>query len=129
MQLEGIKETVLYAKNLKAIREFYHEFLGLKIYGEKQEAFIFFKLNTQMLLFFQIDYSRDQDHLPAHYAEGVQHLAFWVPEKEYSKWKEKFNKLGLIEHVQDWPAGLESFYFRDPENNSLEIVPEELWEQ
>ena len=128
MQLEGIKETALYAKDLKAIRSFYHDFLGLKIYSEKENAFIFFKLGSQMLLFFQVDYSREQDHLPAHYAEGIQHLAFWVSEPDYQKWKDRFEQEGMVEHVEEWPGGLESFYFRDPENNSLEIVPEKLWE-
>jgi len=129
MRLEGIKETVLYANDLLKIREFYHHFLGLNIYSEKEDAFIFFKLSRQMLLFFQIDYSRSQDNLPAHFAEGVQHLAFWVPQEDYPRWKDKFEALEMVEHVQDWPDGLESFYFRDPENNSLEIVPENLWEK
>lgn len=129
MKIAGIKETVLYAKDLEKIKQFYHHFLGLDIYSEKVEAFIFFKLSNHMLLFFQTDYSRNQDHLPAHYAEGIQHLAFWVSNKEYQVWKEKFSELELIEHVQEWPGNLESFYFRDPENNSLEIVPEQLWEK
>ncbi|MFW5658917.1 MAG: hypothetical protein ACOCZ8_02930, partial [Bacteroidota bacterium] len=66
--------------------------------------------------------------VPRHYGGGEQHCCFEVPLDEYTEWKERLMVAGVqVEHEQEWSTGRNSFYFRDPENNSLEIAEPGIW--
>jgi hypothetical protein len=48
-------------------------------------------------------------------------------------WRERLVAHGVeIEHEQEWSQGTHSIYFRDPDNNSLELIEERhypiVWE-
>ena len=129
MKLNGIIETVIYADDLSLMKRFYEEVLKLESYAYKEESFLFFKIGNSMLLFFNPLESRHNKDLPPHFAEGQQHFAFEVDEEEYEAWKAQVAEIVEIEHEHKWPNGKLSFYFRDPENNSVEIVMKSIWEK
>ena len=124
-----IKETCLYIHDLEKAKEFYHGKLGLDVIHYAEGRHIFFRAGASVLLCFNPDDSRHKLSPPAHFAEGNQHYAFEVSRDDYEHCKEKIEKLGIpIIDKLVWNSGQESFYFNDPENNVLEIVPEGVWD-
>lgn len=128
MKLNSIIETVIYVDDLKKCEAFYNEVLGLETYAFQEGSHVFFKVGHSMLLFFNPDESVLNKELPSHFARGDQHFAFEVDVNDYISWKEKISKFVPIEHEHTWPNGKKSFYFRDTENNSVEIVMKSIWE-
>lgn len=128
--IQKIKETCLYVNNLDNTQNFYYNKLGLPIISRKEDAFIFFRAGSDVLLCFINDYAQSQEHLPAHFAEGKIHFAFEVKVEDYPMWKDKIIGVGIeITHEQEWKNNLMSFYFEDPDGHILEIVSEGIWNE
>lgn len=129
MQIKQIKETSLYVHDLELIRHFYEDKIGLPVIGKSDNRHIFFRAGTSVLLCFIPDTTKNEKQLPPHFGGGNQHIAFEIAPEEYTQWQEnlKAKKVDII-HEQEWKNGLKSFYFSDPENNLIEIVPQGVWE-
>ncbi len=127
--IRGIKETCLYLHDLELAREFYGTKLGFEEISFVPDRHVFFRVGTSVLLCFNPDDSRLKKSPPAHFAEGDQHMAFEVDPEDYSSARENIRakEIEIIDNVT-WKNGQESFYFRDPEGNVLEIVPHGVWE-
>jgi catechol 2,3-dioxygenase-like lactoylglutathione lyase family enzyme len=128
-KINGIKETCLYIHDLEKAREFYHEKLSLPIIHYDPGKHIFFRAGHSVLLCFNPDDSSTKSSPPPHFAEGNQHIAFEIEAGDYDKIKQEFETKGIA--IMDkvvWGSGQESFYFNDPENNVLEIVPRGVWD-
>ena len=130
LEIKKIKETCLYINNLDQAEDFYHRRLSLPLISRVEGSHIFFRAGKSVLLCFIPEASKVKENLPPHYAYGNQHLAFEVSPEAYEEWKEKIKKEGIpIIHEQTWKDGYRSFYFKDPEDNVLEILPEgAIWE-
>ncbi|WP_338813858.1 VOC family protein [Bernardetia sp. Wsw4-3y2] len=127
--IQKIKETCLYVTNLDKTQEFYHNKLELPIISRKEDAFIFFRVGTDVLLCFINEYAKNQENLPPHFAIGKIHFAFEVKVEDYQMWKNKIENLQIkITHEQEWKNGLLSFYFEDPDGHVLEIVSAGIWD-
>jgi catechol 2,3-dioxygenase-like lactoylglutathione lyase family enzyme len=125
-----IKETCLYSRDLEVIKAFYHQKLGLPIISHVPEKHIFFRAGTSILLCFNPDDSRIKESPPPHYADGPLHFAFAVASSAYEKTKKEILDKGIqIDEEVQWPSGSQSFYFKDPIGNVLEILPAEgVWD-
>ncbi|MCS6896219.1 MAG: VOC family protein [Bacteroidia bacterium] len=124
--LSHIKETCLYIQNTQRTRAFYEGILGLPCIAELPERFVFFRVGADMLLCFIPEFSANNPILPTHWATGPQHLAFETP--DYQNWKAYLQQQGVaIEHEAVWQTGRRSFYFRDPDGHSIEIVEPGIW--
>ena len=129
MTIRQIKETSLYIQDLDLANEFYHLKLGLPLISRIEGRHIFFRAGTSVLLCFIPESTRTEQGLPPHFGGGDQHIAFEVAQVDYGDWKSKIIKEGIkIIHEESWSRGHRSFYFRDPENNVLEIVEEGMWD-
>jgi len=128
--IRQIKETCLYVKDLEKTKHFYHDLLGLPIIGMVKNRHVFFKAGTSVLLCFLPEVTKAETEIPPHYGYGKLHLAFEVDEEDYLNWKQKIEN-AEIKIVQEytWKNGLHSFYFEDPDEHLLEIVPKGLWEK
>lgn len=125
--LSHIKETCIYIQDTARTRAFYEGILGLTCIAESPGQFVFFRVGRDMLLCFVPDYSGRNATLPAHQAQGAQHLAFEAP-SDYEGWKIYLISCGIaIEKEAVWRAGRRSFYFRDPDGHSVEIVEPGIW--
>ena len=123
-----IKETALYVKDLDATRQFYHEQLGLPVVSHVEGRHIFFRAGESMLLCFIAEATKQDENLPPHYGSGQLHFAFETEVDHYEDWKNKIREMGLtIEKEVLWRKNLKSFYFRDPDNHSVEIVMRGIW--
>lgn len=129
MNFRQIKETCIYSTDLRSIKTFYHEWLGLPVIGELEGKHIFFRAGSSVLLCFNPDDSRLKKSPPAHFSEGKYHFAFEVTQDQYENHKNEIIRKGIsITDTLVWKNGQESFYFNDPVGNVVEIVPEGIWD-
>lgn len=128
-QPEGILETCIYSNNLASSKSFYSSILGLELQSEKEGRHLFYRCGNQMLLIFNPASTSEPDgSAPPHGASGPGHLAFRVREDDLELWREKLESHGVpIESESEWPRGGRSFYFRDPDGNSIEIAVARIW--
>lgn len=114
-------------QDLERTRAFYHGKLQLPLIGHIPGSHVFFRAGTSVLLCFLPEVSRHKTHLPGHYGEGNLHFAFEVKPEDYQASKKFIEENGIpIEHEASW-GELKSFYFRDPDGHSVEIVMHDIW--
>ena len=129
MNFKQIKETCLYFEDLNLARKFYHEILELPIITHLEGKHIFFRAGTSVLLCFNPNESKLKTSPPPHYSYGPYHFAFEVTMTEYESHKDKIKQAGItIIDTLAWGDGRESFYFKDPIGNIVEILPEGVWD-
>ena len=130
----GVAEAVLYVTDLERATAFYTEVLGLALTAGFNEArFLQAGPDSTVILFNAEGIKRRTSVIPSHGAIGEGHLALAVPAEEMDAWRERLLEHGVaIEHEQDWSQGTHSIYFRDPDNNSLELIDgrhyRKIWE-
>lgn len=128
MNFRQIKETCVYVKDLHSTERFYSDILELECIGKVDNRHVFFRVGSSVLLFFNADVTATDKKLPAHFGKGNLHFAIEIPASEYNTVKSKLKDKGVhIEHEHTWREGVRSFYFRDPDQHLLEIVPEGMW--
>lgn len=128
-QFTQIKEIALYVRDLDRTENFYHGKLDLEVISREEGRHIFFKAGSSILLCFLADATKNSEKLPSHFAGGNQHIAFEVPKTKYQETKEQIRGKEIkIEHEQSWSDDYQSFYFRDPDGHSLEVVPAGMWD-
>ena len=120
----GVAEAVLYVSDLDRAAAFYTEVLGLALTAGFNEArFLQAGPDSTVILFNAEGIEKRISDIPSHGAVGEGHLALAVPAGEMDAWRERLEEHGVaIEHEQDWSLGTHSIYFRDPDNNSLELI-------
>jgi catechol 2,3-dioxygenase-like lactoylglutathione lyase family enzyme len=120
----GVAEAVLYVSDLDRATAFYTEVLGLPLTASFDEArFLQAGTDSTVILFNAKGIKRRTSVIPSHGATGEGHLALAVPTEEMGAWRQRLVEQGVaIEHEQDWSLGTHSIYFRDPDNNSLELI-------
>ncbi len=129
MQLQKIKETCLYVSDLEQTKAFYHDLLGLPLISFKEGRHVFFRVGEDVLLCFLPEVTKTDIHLPRHFGYGELHFAFECKTGDYHLWKKKLQELKIkIEHEEDWGRGFLSIYFRDPDQNCVEIVMPGMWD-
>jgi catechol 2,3-dioxygenase-like lactoylglutathione lyase family enzyme len=129
MKLTQIKETCLYSDDLKRVKSFYLDKLGLHLYSETEGRSIFFRVGPDMLLFFDRKASSTQTHLPPHEGHGPIHFAFETEHSDYDSCRSELMSKDIpIIHDEVWPGGFRSCYFHDPDGHVLEIIEKGMWE-
>ena len=133
MKATRILETVLYTRDLSALRTFYGDVIGLSIHSELEGKFVFFRCGQQMLLIFNpAETAKPVPDgalpVPSHGATGPGHVCFRVRAEEMDGIVERLRTAGVpVESDFCWPNGARSIYFRDPAGNSLECAEPRLW--
>jgi catechol 2,3-dioxygenase-like lactoylglutathione lyase family enzyme len=123
-QITGVAEAVLYVHDLDRATDFYTTVLGLPLTAAFGEArFLQTGPHSTLILFTVSGIRQRKSVIPSHGAEGQIHVALAVPGGEMGAWRERLEAHGVpIEHEQDWSQGTHSIYFRDPDDNSLELI-------
>jgi catechol-2,3-dioxygenase len=134
-QIKGVAEVALYVQDLDQAAGFYQEVLGLPQTAIFDDAvFLQTGPNSTLILFAIEKLENRVSVIPKHGAHGQGHVALAIPAKEMDAWRDRLQEHDVpIEHEQDWPLGTHSIYFRDPDDNSLELIADShypsLWER
>jgi len=126
---QSILETCLYVTDLDAAEHFYRHILGLELDSRQPGRHLFLRVKDHMFLLFRAEESeREQGGFPPHGARGPGHVAFACRDDEIQQWQAHLQQHGVVvEHVQTWPGGAQSIYFRDPAGNSVELASPKIW--
>jgi catechol 2,3-dioxygenase-like lactoylglutathione lyase family enzyme len=66
--------------------------------------------------------------IPPHGAGGKSHFAFSIAAEDFESWREELAlKNVAIESTVDWPGGARSIFFRDPDDNLVELITPGFW--
>ena len=134
MQLLGILETCVYARDLEAAERFYTSVLGLEVIARLAGRHVFFRCGRGVFLVFNPEKTEVESALvegvavPRHGAHGPGHMAFAVREADLAAWRDRLRAAGVaVETEIRWPGGGQSLYLRDPAGNSIELATPRLW--
>lgn len=133
MKFEKIVETCIYSPDLKIMKDFYVNRLGLDLISEEERRHVFLKAGKSMLLVFNPENTSlaANSTFPTHGActsPSSIHFALEIEQAGYEAAKNLLaqNKIA-IEKEMSWGSGGKSVYFRDPAGNLVEIVTKGQW--
>jgi catechol 2,3-dioxygenase-like lactoylglutathione lyase family enzyme len=125
----GVLETVLYYTDQARTERFYGATLGFRLVGKEAGRHLFFRAGSSLLLLFNSEAtSHAGAATPSHGAAGSVHTCFLAAPQAYESWKEHLARQGIaILKEAAWSEEGRSFYFRDPDDNLLEIANLDFW--
>jgi len=113
-------------------REFYESLFGFEIMTS-DERFCAFRVGHDVLLLFTEGESKNPVQLeggiiPPHDTLGAGHFAFAISPNTLAEWRAFLRQRGVtIESQVRWERGGASLYFRDPDNNLVELATPGIW--
>jgi catechol 2,3-dioxygenase-like lactoylglutathione lyase family enzyme len=131
--LSGIIETCLYVEDIGKASRFYEAVLGLhRIVGDDRLLAYSVAGKNVLLLFKRGSTSRPLEFpggmIPPHDGNGQNHLAFAISAEQIPTWEKRLEEHRIaIESRVHWPLGGTSIYFRDPDDNLLELATAGIW--
>jgi catechol 2,3-dioxygenase-like lactoylglutathione lyase family enzyme len=132
-RVNGVMETSLYVADLDASQAFYQRLFGFEVFLTDQRMRALGVPGGQVLLLFRHGGSAEPSPtpggtIPAHDAQGRQHVCFAIPWRSLQDWDQHLREQHVeLESRVSWQGGGTSLYFRDPDNNSLEVATPGLW--
>jgi catechol 2,3-dioxygenase-like lactoylglutathione lyase family enzyme len=131
--VHGILETALYVRDLQRSAEFYQRLLGAEIMADSERLIALNVAGRGVLLLFKEGatgepFATPGGTIPPHRGAGPTHFAFSIASGDVPAWKQFLNEQSIeIESVVNWPGGAESIYFRDPDENLVELITPGFW--
>ena len=131
--LTGVIETALYVDDIDRASKFYEEILGLLRLDGDARLRAYSVAGHNVLLLFKRGATAQPIHtpsgiIPPHDGTGQNHFAFAIPAAELAAWEKHLaNHRIAIESRVHWPRGGTSIYFRDPDNNLVELATPGMW--
>ena len=133
LRFEKIVETCIYSPDLKNMKDFYVNSLGLDLVSEEEGRHVFLKAGKSMLLIFNPQNTRlaANSTFPTHGTIAPPssiHFALEIEQGDYEAARNILTQNGIsIEKEMSWGSGGKSMYFRDPVGNLVEIVTKGQW--
>jgi catechol 2,3-dioxygenase-like lactoylglutathione lyase family enzyme len=128
LKLSGIIETCLYVEDIDRASQFYEEVLELRrIAGDDRLRAYSVAEKNVLLLFKRGSTTQPLDFrggvIPPHDGSGENHFAFAISAEQMPCWEKQLGEHHIaIESRVHWPQGGLSIYFRDPDENLIEIA-------
>jgi lactoylglutathione lyase len=122
-QIRQIDYTVIYARDMQAMRHFYETVMEFPLLRELSDRWIEYRVGANTLAL--TVHGRFGDPAPAQGALSLQ-LAFRVPPPAVAECAAALEAKGikLLLPLTDHPFGHRTIFFRDPDGNVLEIYAE-----
>jgi catechol 2,3-dioxygenase-like lactoylglutathione lyase family enzyme len=120
-RIRHLDYTVIFARNLPAMRRFYEQVMAFAIYREMGPQWIEYRAGASLLVLTQRGLLFD-DPPPPEGALSLQ-LAFRVAPQEVDACAQALRARGvpIVKEPTDQPWGHRTLFFRDPDGNVLEI--------
>lgn len=132
--VQGILETALYVQDLTRASEFYQRVFHFKIMTESDRLVALDVVGKSVLLLFKAGTTHEpltisSGVIPGHHSAGPYHYAFAIHQTAVEEWVAYLDSLSIvIESRVTWPRGGQSIYFRDPDQNLVELITPGVWE-
>ena len=128
---KAILETSLYVSDLARAIAFYRDVLGLRkiddFPGGRGAAFQVGS-GPSVLLLFRAEITLHGGTFPPHGTTGAGHVALRVEADEMDDWRKRLREHGVaIERELAFGDSPPSLYFRDPDDNSIELAVAAIW--
>ena len=132
--ISGVLETGVYVDDLKRARAFYEAVLGLSPMLADERFCAYDAGPGSVLLLFKRGATLEpvrmaEGVIPPHDGHGPLHYALAIPAPSLELWVQHLEAEGVaIESRVDWKGGGVSLYFRDPDQNLVELATPGLWD-
>lgn len=130
----GVIETALYVQDLQRAGRFYQDLLGLRVLLSDERLTALAVGDRQVLLLFLQGASTRPNPspvggmIPPHDARGQIHVGFGIAADELEEWERRLAEFGIeVESRIYGPRGGTSLYFRDPDENLVELLTPGVW--
>ncbi len=133
LHVHGLLETAIYVKDLNRASEFYRRIFQFPTLLESPRLIALDVAGRNVLLLFldgatTIPFETPGGTIPGHGGSGPDHFAFSIAAQELQHWEAHLQTAGVaIESKVDWPGGAQSLYFRDPDQNLVELITPGFW--
>lgn len=132
--ITGILETCLYVESLERAARFYETVLGFERL-DNDERFQGMGVSPGHVLVLFVEGASNQPNpmpgagtIPPHDGHGQIHLAFSIPADQLDAWRARLAEHNIaVEGEVHPPRGGTSVYFRDPDNNLVELATPGIW--
>jgi catechol 2,3-dioxygenase-like lactoylglutathione lyase family enzyme len=132
-RIDRVLETALYVDDPRKAARFYRELFGLEpMFGDDRLVALDCGPKSVLLLFARGKTSEPvvspSGVIPGHEGAGRLHLALAVRAEDLPAFETRLSERGVaIEGRMDWPRGGRSIYFRDMDDNLVELATAGLW--
>ena len=132
-QVTGILETALYVEDVARAAEFYRSLFGFETMIQDHRFCALSVAGQDVLLLFLRGGTTQPMEVPGgiippHDGSGQNHFAFSIPAAELPAWEDFLAARRIpIESKTSWPRGGFSLYFRDPDQNLVELATPGIW--
>jgi catechol 2,3-dioxygenase-like lactoylglutathione lyase family enzyme len=128
----GILETALSVEDVEKSAVFYRRLFGFGTLLESERLIALDVAGRNVLLLFKKGatsepFATEGGMIPGHGTSGVHHFAFSIRSEDYADWKCRLEAEGLVESEVAWPGGAKCLYFRDPDQNAVELITPGFW--
>jgi len=131
--LTGIIETAIYVDDLDRASRFYEDLFGLSQLDGDSRLRAYSVGGRSVFLLFKRGASNSLMEFPfgkigPHDGSGPLHFAFAIAAEDVPAWEQRLaEKKIAIESRVHWPRGGTSLYFRDPDQNLVELATPGMW--
>jgi catechol 2,3-dioxygenase-like lactoylglutathione lyase family enzyme len=126
--IKAIDYTVIFVRDMAAMRRFYADVLGFPLIRELSPRWIEYRVGPNTLALAMPGGSRTAGDAPIPNGTAALQLAFKVAPAEVDLCADELVRHGvaLVEPPKDQPFGHRTLFFRDPDGNLLEVYAE-IW--
>lgn len=119
--IRAIDYTVIFARDMPAMRRFYAEVMGFSLRRELSPSWIEYDVGSQVLAL--TEHGKMWQDIPTPAGQLSLQLAFRVTPGQVAACATALRDkgVGLVAPVTDQPWGHRTLFFRDPDGNLLEI--------
>ncbi len=130
--VHGILETAVYVRDPHCAAEFYKRLFGFGTMLDTDRLVALDVAGKSVLLLFKAGtggpFETPGGIIPGHAGIGGGHFAFSIDREEVESWQAHLRSMNVpVESTVAWPGGAKSIYFRDPDDNLVELITPGFW--